>query len=273
MKKYDCSINSCAFLFAFFCFFLLGGCIPQISQNFPSSTSSAPTPAPIPMEFVLIPAGSFTMGTDPGFESGNQMPQHTVTISKPFYMGKYEVTQAQWQEVMGDNPAHFKGPNNPVENVSWEDVQEFIRFLNAKEGCNCYRLPTEAEWEYATRAGTSSVYSFGDNKNELAEHAWFNDNAGGKTHPVGEKRPNRWGLHDVHGNVFEWVQDWNGENYYSNKSVTDPKGPSTGSHRVIRGGGWALAAEGCRSDSRGFGVPGSEGRSILVGFRLAQSAE
>lgn len=241
-------------------------------QLIPSDTS--PAPAPIPMEFVLIPAGSFTMG-DPSFEAGKGagMPQHKVTISKPFYMGKYEVTQAQWQEVMGDNPAHFNGPNNPVENVSWEDAQEFIRLLNAKEGHNRYRLPTEAEWEYAARAGTSSTYSFGDNINEFAEHGWFNGNAGGKTHPVGEKRPNPWGLYDMHGNVFEWVQDWNGENYYSDKSVTDPKGPATGSHRVIRGGGWAMPAEGCRFDSRGSGVPGSEGRIILVGFRLAQSAE
>lgn len=273
MKKYGRGINSCTFLFVFFCFLLIGGCVPQLSQIFPSSDSSAPPPAPIPMEFVLIPAGSFTMGADPDFESNTKMPQHAVTISKPFYMAKYEVTQAQWQEVMGDNPAHFTGPNNPVENVSWEDAQEFIRLLNAKEGHNGYRLPTEAEWEYAARAGTSSAYSFGDDKNELAGYAWFSGNAGGKTHPVGEKGPNPWGLYDVHGNVFEWVQDWNGRSSYANKPVTDPTGPLTGSHRVIRGGAWAVTAEGCRSDSRGFGVPGSEGRIILVGFRLAKSAE
>lgn len=271
MKKSAHSINSYAFLPVLFSFLLLGGCIPQIM---PSSTSSTPAPAPIPMEFVLIPAGSFTMG-DPNFEAGkgNGMPQHKVTISKPFYMGKYEVTQAQWQAVMGDNPAHFKGPNNPVENVSWEDAQEFIRLLNAKEGHNRYRLPTEAEWEYAARAGTSSTYFFGDNKNELAEYGWFNGNAGSSTHPVGEKRPNPWGLHDVHGNVYEWVQDWHTENYSPNNQLTDPKGAPNGSHRVIRGGGWALGAEGCRSDSRGFGVPDASGRIILVGFRLAQSTE
>ena len=272
MKKYVRNANPRGFILVLCCVFLLGGCIPQMM---PFGAPSEPEAAPIPMEFVLIPAGSFTMGTDPNFESSSPILRHKVTISKPFYMGKYEVTQAQWQEVMGDNPvpAQFRGVNNPVVNVSWEDVQEFIRLLNAKEGHNRYRLPTEAEWEYAARAGTSSAYSFGDNQGELAAYAWFSDNAGSKTHPVGEKRPNPWGLHDVHGNVFEWVQDWHGENYYSDKPVTDPLGPANGSHRIIRGGGWALGAEGCRSDSRGYGVPDGAGRIVLVGFRLAQSPE
>ena len=274
MKTSGRGINSYAFLLVLFSFLLLGGCIPHMAELFPSSTSSAPPPAPIPMEFVLIPAGSFTMG-DPNFEAGkgNGMPQHTVTISKPFYMGKYEVTQAQWREVMGDNPAHFRGPNNPVENVSWEDAQEFIRLLNTKEGHNRYRLPTEAEWEYAARAGTSTAYSFGDNQNELAEYGWFKGNAMSMTHPVGEKQPNPWGLYDMYGNVFEWVQDWYGKDFYSASPAIAPEGPSSGSHRVIRGGGWAMPAEGCRSDSRGSGVPDASGRIILVGFRLAQSTE
>ena len=172
---------------------------------------------------------------------------------------------------MGSNPSEFKGRNNPVEMVSWDDAQEFIKRLNAKEGHKRYRLPTEAEWEYAARAGTTTAYSFGDNKKELSRYAWYGENSGDSTKPVGQKQPNPWGLYDVHGNVFEWVQDWYGEKYYANSPGTDPKGPSSSSGRVGRGGGWGSFAESCRSACRYFNSP--DYRNICIGFRLALSPE
>ncbi|MDR2925615.1 MAG: formylglycine-generating enzyme family protein [Azoarcus sp.] len=227
----------------------------------------------IGMEFVLIPAGSFMMGTDPDFGKGNsdETPQHKVTISKPFYLGKYEVTQAQWVAVMGSNPSQFKGRNNPVERVSWNDAQAFIKRLNAKEGHNRYRLPTEAEWEYAARAGTNSAYSFGDDKNALSDYAWYDGNSGETSRPVGQKQPNPWGLHDVHGNVWEWVQDWYGG--YPKTAVTNPKGTENGSNRVRRGGSWYgyNSARQCRSGYRDGNSP--DLRRVTFGFRLALSPE
>jgi formylglycine-generating enzyme required for sulfatase activity len=213
------------------------------------------------------------MGSDPNFEeaSKHEMPQHKVTISKPFYLGKYPVTQAQWVAVMGSNPSKFKGQNNPVEQVSWHDAQEFIRRLNAKEGHSRYRLPTEAEWEYAARAGTSSAYFFGDDKKALSEYAWYKDNSEETSHPVGQKLPNPWGLYDVHGNVYEWVQDWYGEKYYTNSPEGDPKGPSSSSYRVIRGGSWYSLTTCCRSADRYNFTP--DYRFDFVGFRLVLSPE
>jgi formylglycine-generating enzyme required for sulfatase activity len=227
----------------------------------------------IGMEFVLIPSGSFTMGADENFEeaSDEETPQHRVTISKPFYLGTHEVTQAQWTAVMGNNPSKFKGQSNPVEQVSWDDVQAFIRRLNQQEGHKRYRLPTEAEWEYAARAGTTGAYSFGNDADSLGRYAWYYGNSGKKAHPVGQKQPNPWGLHDMHGNVNEWVQDWYGERYYANSPGTDPKGPSSGSDRVVRGGSWFYRAEVCLSAVRISSTPGY--RSDSLGFRLALSPE
>jgi formylglycine-generating enzyme required for sulfatase activity len=232
----------------------------------------------IGMEFVLIPAGSFMMGADKNFEDtvDNETPRHRVSISKPFYLGKYEVTQAQWTAVMGNNPSNFKGRrSNPVEQVSWNDAQAFIKRLNQKEGHNRYRLPTEAEWEYAARAGTTGRYSFGDDAGQLGRYAWCGENYNsGSTHPVGQKKPNAWGLYDMHGNVLEWVQDRYGD--YSNSSVTDPTGPSSGSDRVSRGGGWFFNPQGCRTAVRD-GVPPDfrrgfpDGLYAINGFRLALS--
>jgi hypothetical protein len=194
-----------------------------------------------------------------------------VTVSKAFYLGKYEVTQAQWEAVMGNNPSYFKGRNNPVEWVSWHDVQAFITKLNQKEGMNKYRLPTEAEWEYAARAGTTSTYSFGDDAGALGRYAWYGeDENSGSTHPVGQKEPNAWGLYDMHGNVWEWVQDRYGEHYYSNSPAIDPKGPPSGM-RVFRGGFWGNLAKLCRSAGRGF--VSSDFQDSAVGFRLAFSIE
>jgi formylglycine-generating enzyme required for sulfatase activity len=230
----------------------------------------------IGIEFVLIPAGSFTWAAEVK-ESKNVFgetvqettPARKVTISKPFYLGKYEVTQEQWYAVMGDNPAKSKGRTNPVEQVSWEDAQRFISRLNQKEGHNRYRLPTEAEWEHAARAGTSTEYFFGDNESALGQYAWFKGNSGGKAQPVGQKQPNPWGLYDIYGNVFEWVQDWYGA--YPESNVTDPRGSSYGSNRVLRGCCWYYAARGCRSAYRDRYSPGSLDCSI--GFRLVLSTE
>jgi len=222
------------------------------------------------MEFVRIEAGTFRMGL-PTRRTGrsDERSLHTVHITQPFYLGKYEVTQGQWRAVLGNNPSHFAdcGDTCPVENVSWEDAQAFIAALNVREGITAYRLPTEAEWEYATRAGTRTAYSFGNRPRQLGAYAWYRDNSDGTTHPVGSKRPNDWGLYDLHGNVWEWVADWYGD--YPSARVTDPQGPSSGTRRIIRGGGWGYDAPDCRSGSRGIGPPDS--RSGSVGFRLTRT--
>ena len=222
------------------------------------------------MEFVLIPAGEFLMGSDKRKDPearDEETPLHRVTISRPFYLGKYAVTQDQWEAVMESNPSKFKGRSNPVETVSWDEVQEFIRRLNIQEGNGCYRLPTEAEWEYACRGGTTGVYSFGDNAGSLGHYAWYADNSGEKPHPVGQKRPNAWGLYDMHGNVWEWVQDWYCRDYYSDSPSSDPRGLSSGSYRVRRGGCWYSVEKSCRSANRYYFTP--DYRYDVLGFRLA----
>ena len=225
----------------------------------------------IGMKFALIPAGSFMMGDK---KYNNERPLHEVTITQPFYLGQYPVTQAQWVKVMVDNHSKFKGQNNPVERVYWDDTQRFIRTLNANEGHGRYRLPTEAEWEYAVRAGTTGSYFFGDITDEdefiLERYGWFGGNSNGRTHAVGRKLPNPWGLYDVYGNVYEWVEDWHGD--YSAESVSDPKGPLSGSLRIIRGGIWSNPAEYCRSAFRNSYTP--DNRAVAyIGFRLALSLE
>jgi formylglycine-generating enzyme required for sulfatase activity len=215
------------------------------------------------MPFVLIPAGEFLMGSADGDD--DDRPVHTVRISQPFYLGQYAVTQAQWQAVMESNPSRFTGdPNRPVENVSWEEVQEFIRRLHAREGGPAYRLPTEAEWEYAARAGSTTAYCFGDDPRQLREYAWHSENSGGQTHPVGQLKPSAWGLYDMHGNVWEWVQDWYGP--YPADAAVDPAGPSSGSRRVNRGGSWSCGASRCRSAYRNYWLPGL--RNGYLGCRL-----
>ncbi len=238
--------------------------------SFPAAAGQKAYKNSIGMEFVLIPAGSFMMGTDKNFEDcdDHETPRHKVTISKPFYIGKYEVTQDQWVAVMGSNPSKFKGRKRPVDQVSWEDTQSFIRKLNRKEETDKYRLPTEAEWEYAARAGTTTAYSFGNDKGGLGQYAWYGGNSG-KTHPVGQLRPNAWGLYDVHGNLWEWCQDWYGEKYYSDSPSTNPRGPSSGSDRVRRGGSWFSGTRLCRSAYRYRYSPGR--RNYDLGFRLALS--
>ena len=181
---------------------------------------------PAGMEFVWIPPGEFRMGSTSSEANNNERPVTEVRISAGFWLGKYEVTQSEWESVMDSNPSRFSGcPRCPVERVSWEDVQGFIRRLNSQEGREVYRLPTEAEWEYAARAGTA-----GDRYGNLDAIAWYGENSGNRTQPVGGKTPNAWGLHDMLGNVWEWVEDWYGD--YPGGSVTDPRGPGSGSLRV-----------------------------------------
>ena len=204
----------------------------------PESTNS------IGMKFKLIPTGMFTMG-------GGGVSRK-VTLTQSFQMGVHEVTQAQYEQVMGVNPSHFKDADNPVEKVSWEDAVEFCRRLSElpaeKAAGRVYRLPTEAEWDYACRAGTTTNYSFGYKATDLGLYAWYAVNSGGRTHPVGGKQPNSWGLYDMHGNVWEWCQDRFAP--YQSGFLTDPTGPEIGSHRVIRGGSYLLSGEFSRSGFR-----------------------
>jgi len=257
----------------------------------------------IGMEFVLIPAGEFEMGS-PWNEKGrhdDEGPVHRVKISNAFYMGKYEVTQKQWRDVMGTSPSHFhpnpkwlgdfphEGDNYPVA-ASWNDAQEFIKKLNEREGTNKYRLPSEAEWEYAARAGTTTSYSFGCH-DELDKYAWYEDNSK-CTYEVGTKKPNPWGLYDMHGNVWEWVQDiyhnsysrapkngsaWEGDvsyrvcrdNFILKHGCFHPE--ADGSYRVCRGGSWRDYFGSCRSANRNFNSPGHDfyrHYRYFPGFRL-----
>ena len=204
----------------------------------------------VTMQFVLIRPGSFQMGSKPGFP--DEMPVHKVTITKPFYLGKYKVTQEQWQKVMGSNPSDFKGPKLPVEQVSWNDCQNFLAKLKKKVTGYEFRLPTEAQWEYACRAGSTGDYCFDDGETNVGEYGWHSNNSGGKTHPVGEKKPNAWGLYDMHGNVWEWCSDAYGP--YSSEAVIDPKGANSG-NRVLRGGAWYINPRCLRSASRDNGMP------------------
>ena len=207
------------------------------------------------MEFVRVPAGEFLMGSTSDEADDDEQPLTRVRISRAFELGKHEVRQAEWEAVMGSNPSTYDecGPDCPVERVSWDDVQEFIRRLNALEGEARYRLPTEAEWEYAARAGTSGDRYGGD----LDAIAWYGENSESRTHPVGQKVPNAFGLHDMLGNVYEWVQDWYG--VYPGGSVTDPQGPMSGSYRLSRGGSWILNARYCRASYRYHLAPGPSG--------------
>jgi formylglycine-generating enzyme required for sulfatase activity len=216
------------------------------------------------MEFLYAPAGEFDMGSESREAYLDEKPVHRVRITRGFWLGKYPVTQAQWEAVMGSNPSHFKGPDRPVERVSWDEAQEFLKKLSAK-GEGRYRLPTEAEWEYAARAGST-----GDRYSEaLEEIGWYHGNSGGETHPVGRKKPNAWGLYDMLGNVCEWCQDWYGE--YLKGPVTDPKGPKSGASRVLRGGSWVNSPWCLRASLRDRNDPGS--RSVYLGFRCVREEE
>jgi formylglycine-generating enzyme required for sulfatase activity len=197
------------------------------------------------MEFVRIAPGEFMMGCFPEAAdcSAPERPAKRVRITKAFEIGRHEVTQAQWQSVMGANPSQFKGDDLPVEQVDWNDTQQFLEKLNARNDGFRYRLPTEAEWEYAARASAAGPA-------KLEDVAWYAENSGRQTHPVGKKQPNAWGLYDTLGNVSEWVQDYFELNYYSSGPTADPVGPATGTNRVQRGGSFAASNQQARVSSR-----------------------
>jgi len=246
------------------------------------------------MELVEIPAGQFTMGAPPEQTGADadETPRE-VTIGRPFYLGAHEVTQTQFERVMGHNPGYFresvtKRPDtgrHPVENVTWEEAVEFCRRLSElpeeKQAGRVYRLPTEAEWEYACRAGTTTAYVFGDTPERLGDHAWFDTNAETQSQPVGTRQPNAWGLHDMHGNVWEWCADWYSESAYRTMEPRNPKGPSElasndptepgVAKRVQRGGSYLCSDLYCvryRPGSRGKGEPIAA--HCHVGFRAAR---
>jgi len=219
------------------------------------------------IEFVFVKGGSFRMGSDEG--ENDEKPVNEVRLDD-YYIGKYEVTQGQWSKIMGDNPSKFKlGDNYPVENVSWDDIQVFLQKLSQKTGQN-YRLPTEAEWEYAARSGGKHERFAGtSNESELKGYTWFYRNSGNQTHPVGQKMPNGLGIYDMSGNVWEWCWDWYGNNYSSKSPRDNPDGPRGGSDRVLRGGSWLSTAAYLRASYRYYNT--TDYRYYNLGFRLART--
>ena len=223
------------------------------------------TAAGVEIAMVFVEGGTFTMGatSEQGSDAGSdESPTHQVTLSS-FMIGKYEVTQALWTAVMGSNPSYFKGDDLPVEYVSWTDCQSFITSLNSLTGLN-FRLPTEAEWEYAARGGNKSMGYKYSGSNNIDDVAWYTSNSSSKTHAVGTKQPNELGLYDMSGNVWEWCSDWYGS--YSSTSQTNPTGATSGTFRVYRGGSWNYSARYCRVSNRNYDSPG--GTSGFLGLRL-----
>jgi formylglycine-generating enzyme required for sulfatase activity len=236
---------------------------PAVGMDGTSFTNS------VGMKLVRLPAGSFLMGSPEG--RGRLLAdekQHRVTLTRPFYVSATEVTQQQFRAVTGRSPSYFhqQGEERPVECVSWFDAVDFCEKLSAKAGRK-YRLPTEAEWEYAGRAGSNAPYSFGSDEQRLDEFAWHGQNSGHETHPVAQKKPNAWGLYDLHGNVWEWCQDWYLEGYYEGSPEPDPPGPESGVGRVVRGGSWINdPLRTCRCSERNVYNPRT--RIYFVGFRV-----
>ncbi|PYU22561.1 MAG: formylglycine-generating enzyme family protein [Acidobacteria bacterium] len=268
--------------------FVIGACGPAVSASPPRSPQEASAVTystnELGMEFAMVPSGEFQMGCSDGAKpnecSKDEKPRHRVQITKVFEIGKTEVTQKQWQAVMGSNPSAFKGEDLPVEQITFQQVHEFLNKLNARNDGFLYRLPTEAEWEYAARAGTTDQYA-----GSLHDMAWYNDGQAAargsgafqnenspvgllvpETHPVATKKPNTWGIYDMRGNVAEWVEDFYDGNYYSNSPATDPRGPATGDGHVVRGGSFhvypwltrvslrTMFPEGYEFDDLGFRV-------------------
>lgn len=283
------------------------GCLSQSKQVSIRAIGSSPGEQRTfdGIEFVWIPPGTFEMGAPEAeldwaveqiasesegkdearsdLEAEFRAQLHTVRITKGFWMGKYEVTQKEYKRVIGVNPSYYERRNQPVEGVSWEDATEFCRRLSAKSGAN-YRLPTEAEWEYACRAGTRTTFYWGNSSEEavMKDYCWYDKNAreGNWSYPhapedgpqpVGLKKPNAWGLHDMLGNVWEWCSDWDSSEYYSKSPLEDPPGPSSGSLRILRGGAWYYYAVFCRSAHRNGRPP--DDYSGNYGFRVVRSGE
>lgn len=221
----------------------------------------------IGIQFRRIPSGTFQMGAVEG--EGDERPVHEVEITEPFYMGAGEVTQAQWNALMDQNPSHFQGPFRPVDSVSWNQAQEFIRRLNEKEDTDLYRLPTEAEWEYAARGGNQTRYYFGEPRDSLPNHAWYSVNSDERTQRTEQKTSNAFGLHDVYGNVWEWTRDAYDPTFYQRSARENPVNPGTrNAPRVIRGGGWFAVSSMMRSANRGWARPNVQ--NTKLGFRLVR---
>ena len=221
------------------------------------------------MQFVLIRPGVVEIGSDPddALSQPSERPRHTVRVTSPFYLGVFPVTQSQFQAVTAETPASGFHPDHPVHSVTWHQAMEFCYQLQELDpDSNGYRLPTEAEWEYACRAESVQRFSFGDDATELSSYGWYADNSNLELQPVGQKQPNGWGLHDMHGNVYEWVFDRFGVDYYEVAPTDDPRGPETGGSRVMRGGSFNSEADGCRSAHRGSYIDGFS--SLTIGFRL-----
>jgi len=225
----------------------------------------------VKLEMVLIPAGEFLMGSPDADNAvtGYARPQHRVRITVPFYLGKYQVTQEQWRAVMRRNPSYVHASKHPVEQVSWQDCQQFLDKLNLRQGnpAGKFLLPTEAQWEYACRAGSTTNYCCGGDETRLEEYGWYDVNSGRRTHPVGQKKANAFGLYDMHGNVWEWCADWYDEGYYAKSPADDPRGPATGLARVRRGGSAYGPAKNCRSSNRNYLVPRES--DLDLGFRVS----
>jgi formylglycine-generating enzyme required for sulfatase activity len=226
------------------------------------------------IEFVFVKGGCFEMGDKSGDGNNDEKPAHEVCVDS-FWMGKYEVTQGQWEKIMGSNPSYYKayqnGSNYPIESVRWNDVQDFIQSLNQRTGRR-YRLPTEAEWEYAARNGGKRAKWAGTNsENELREYAWYRKNSADRTQLVGQKKPNGLGLYDMSGNVWEWCQDWYDWDYYKNSPRNNPKGPSHGREKLLRGGSWRNASKDIRTSAR-IGLDLTV-RNYHSGFRLVLSSD
>ena len=243
--------------------------VPAVPSNTISDDAiTIPVKDGICIEMVKVEGGTFMMGATSEMKNpnSNEKPVHQVTLTNDYYMGKYEVTQALWQAVMGSNPSEYKGDNLPVETVSWNDCQKFISKLNSLTG-RMFRLPTEAEWEYAARGGKESRgYQYSGSSN-ISDVAWYDENSGSKTHPVGTKQANEVGIYDMTGNVWEWCSDWYSS--YSSSSQTNPTGSDSGSARVSRGGGWFNDASYCRLSVRFYYTP--DFRLDILGLRLALS--
>ncbi len=239
--------------------------LSQVDNPDDTETFTSPSTG---MEFILIPAGEFNLGSPPEEKErfDSESPVHKVKINTSFYLGKSAVTQKQWKKIMGDNLSHFKGEDRPVEMVTWKEVQEFVAKMNEMEGTDKYRLPSEAEWEYACRAGAQTSYFFGEDKSKLKEYAWYAGNSGSKTHPIGQKKPNPWGLYDMHGNIWEWVQDEWHEDYNGSPSNGNAWEEGNILDRVSRGGSWYCNTELCRSACRFRRKPDS--RFGNLGFRM-----
>ena len=225
---------------------LLLGLAPLRAADAPAKELSLDLGGGVKLDLVLIPAGKFMMGSaKPG-----QSPAHEITITQPFYMSKFLVTQAQFQQITGGNPSKYKNSkDNPVETVGWELAQTFCKKASDHTK-STVTLPTEAQWEYACRAGTTTAFNTGDTDADLEKAGWYSTNAQGTTHPCGSKAPNAWGLYDMHGNVWEWCSDWFGDDYYAKSPAQDPTGPEQGQLRVMRGGALDTPAGCCASAYR-----------------------